>query len=136
MSQRPGRTLIPSVEMTSASGGTGSVSTVPTALIRSPSMRTTLLRTGCEPKPSINVPPTNAFRSAAREAVRLGYTGIARFAGGTGDWGFAGYYFDVLTASAVQWAIDGGAAVVDARSLADYGAGHIAGALSVPGSGE
>ena len=39
MSQRPGSTVMPSVEMTSAPGGTASDPTWPTATIRSPSMR-------------------------------------------------------------------------------------------------
>ncbi len=64
MSQRPGSTLMPSVEITSAPGGTGSVSTVPTAEIRSPSTRMTLLRIGRPPYPSISVPPTSAFTLA------------------------------------------------------------------------
>src|SRR5688572_11311586 len=66
MSQRPGNTLMPSVEMISAPGGIASDPTWPTALIRSPSMITTLLRIGLLPKPSISVPPTRAFNVADR----------------------------------------------------------------------
>ena len=61
MSQSPGRTVMPSVEITSAPGGTASTPTCPTAEMRSPSMRTTLLRIGLPPKPSTSVPPTSAF---------------------------------------------------------------------------
>jgi len=50
--------------MTSAPAGTASVPTWPTALIRSPSMTTTLFRRGGPPKPSISVPPTSALSGA------------------------------------------------------------------------
>ncbi len=43
MSHRPGSTDIPSVEITSAPAGTASVPTMPTAVMRSPDISTTLL---------------------------------------------------------------------------------------------
>ena len=46
MSQRPGSTDMPSVEITSAPAGTASVPTCPTAVIRSPSTSITELRIG------------------------------------------------------------------------------------------
>src|SRR6266550_2056929 len=61
MSHRPGSTDIPSVEITWYPAGTGLDSTVPTAVIRSPSMRMTELRIVRPPLPSINVPPTSAI---------------------------------------------------------------------------
>src|SRR5438477_10712346 len=60
-SHRTGNTDIPPVEMISASGGGLSVSTVPIAVIRSPSIIMTLLASGGPPKPSINRPPTRAI---------------------------------------------------------------------------
>ena len=62
ISQSPGSTVIPSVEMTSAFCGTDNVSIVPTALIFSPSIIITLFLIGVEPNPSIKVPPTKALR--------------------------------------------------------------------------
>src|SRR5687768_369215 len=61
MSHNPGSTLMPSVEITSAPDGMASAPCTPTAVIRSPSIRITLLRTGRPPKPSMSVPPTSAF---------------------------------------------------------------------------
>ena len=69
MSQSPGRTLIPSVEITSVPAGTGSVPTVPTFVMRSPSMRMTLLRMGGPPNPSMSVPPTSATAFALSRAA-------------------------------------------------------------------
>ena len=51
---------MPAVETTLNPAGTASESTVPTALIRSPSMSTTLWSSGGPPKPSIKRPPTSA----------------------------------------------------------------------------
>ena len=45
MSHRPGSTLMPSVEITSAPAGIASAPCTPTAVMRSPSISTTLLRT-------------------------------------------------------------------------------------------
>src|SRR6266545_1816339 len=61
MSQRPGSTVIPSVEITSAPEGTASVPSCPTAEILSPSIRMTLFWIGGPAKPSTSVPPTSAF---------------------------------------------------------------------------
>ena len=61
MSHKPGSTVMPSVEMTSAPFGTASVPTWPTAEILSPSMRMTLFWIGGPAKPSTSVPPTSAF---------------------------------------------------------------------------
>ena len=61
MSHRPGSTLMPSVEMTSAPRGMASMPTCPTALMRSPSIMMTLLRRGFPPNPSMSVPPTRAL---------------------------------------------------------------------------
>src|SRR5262245_37593475 len=71
MSQRPGSTVMPSVEITSAPAGTARAPTCPTAAIRSPSMRTTLFRMGGPAKPSTSVPPTSAF--VARGWTRAGW---------------------------------------------------------------
>ena len=49
MSHRPGSTSMPSVETTVAPAGTGSVATVPMAVMRSPSTRITLLANGGPP---------------------------------------------------------------------------------------
>src|SRR4051812_10749746 len=62
MSQRPGITVMPSVEMISAPSGTASVPTWPTAEVFSPSMRMTLFWIGGPAKPSTSVPPTMALR--------------------------------------------------------------------------
>src|SRR4028118_1972472 len=66
MSQRPGSTLIPSVEITSAPSGIATSPTRPTALIRSPSISTTLFSSGRPPWPSISRPPTSALTEAAK----------------------------------------------------------------------
>ena len=49
MSQSPGSTLIPSVEITVAPGGIASSPARPTARIRSPSISTTLFSSGAPP---------------------------------------------------------------------------------------
>src|SRR5262245_6246905 len=61
MSQSPGSTVMPSVEIASAPAGTASDPTCPTARIRSPSMITTLFWIGLLPLPSTSVPPTSAL---------------------------------------------------------------------------
>jgi hypothetical protein len=65
MSHRPGINVMPSVEMRRASAGTARLSTVPTAAIRSPSIRTTLFLIGSLSVPSTRVPPTRAIFSAS-----------------------------------------------------------------------
>ena len=57
-----GITLMPSVEITSASFGTGTAPIVPTVLMRSPWIITILSRMGLQPKPSTSVPPMRALR--------------------------------------------------------------------------
>ena len=57
-----GITLMPSVEITSASFGTGTAPIVPTVLMRSPWIITLLSRMGLPPKPSTSVPPMRALR--------------------------------------------------------------------------
>ena len=59
-------------------GGHRERADLPTAVMRSPSMRTTLLRSGRPPKPSISVPPTSALMRAWRRpllAFRCGCDG-------------------------------------------------------------
>ena len=52
---------MPSVETTSAPAGIATSPCRPTAVIRSPSITTTLSSSGGPPKPSISRPPTSAL---------------------------------------------------------------------------
>src|SRR5690349_7708922 len=61
MSHRPGRTLMPSVEITWAPSGIGTWPIRPTASMRSPLRMITLSSTGGPPWPSIRRPPTRAW---------------------------------------------------------------------------
>src|SRR5262249_25832440 len=61
MSQSPGKTVMPSVEIRSYSLGTWSVATVPTRSMRSPRTSMTLSRRGGAPLPSMSMPPTSAI---------------------------------------------------------------------------
>jgi rhodanese-related sulfurtransferase len=69
----------------------------------------------------------------AREAVKLGFTDVARFPGGIADWFAAHYFRQTLLADDVEWWIDNsGFPTVDVRTAVEYAAGHIPGARSEP----
>ena len=72
--------------------------------------------------------------TAAREAVKLGFTEVERFSGGMDMWTFDGHYRDVATQVEAQVLRAAGAIFVDTRSTTAHAAGKIAGSIHATAS--